>query len=105
MPSEPAFTEPWQAGALALVQSLVDAGHLSAAAWSETLGAEIRARREAGGPDDGSDYYDCVVSAVERMVTERGLADRALLDQRRFDWRDAFARTPHGEPVVLERQG
>lgn len=101
MPSEPPFAEPWQAGALALAEALVAAGHVSRTDWAEALGAEIAAAREAGGPEDGSNYYPCVLAAVERLVAERGLATPETLAARRDDWHRAYAETPHGAPVRL----
>jgi nitrile hydratase accessory protein len=97
----PAFNEPWEALALALSVSLQRAGHFTAREWSAALGAEITAAQALGDPDDGTTYYRHVLAALERLVSEKGLAGRAALDERRRDWQEAHGRTPHGHPVEL----
>lgn len=56
-PADPELTEPWQAEALALSVALQEAGHISPAEWSDTLGDEIEKARAAGDPADGTAYY------------------------------------------------
>ena len=95
------FNEPWEAEALALSVSLRQAGHFTATEWSAALGAEIKTAQALGDPDDGTTYYRHVLAALERLVSEKGLAGRAALDQRRREWREAYRSTPHGQPVEL----
>jgi nitrile hydratase accessory protein len=94
----PVFAEPWEALAFALAVKLAEAGHFSWSEWAAALGAELKAAAERGAPDDGSRYYQHWLAALERLVTDRGLADREALVARK----EACAR-PHGEPVVLGR--
>lgn len=100
----PVFSEPWEAQALAIAVRLREAGHFTAEEWAETLGAEIRRAREAGDSDDGSTYYRHVLAALERLVTEKGLAAQKKLATRKDAWADAYRNTPHGQPVVLVRK-
>lgn len=101
-PAEAELAEPWQAEALALSIALQETGHITPAEWSETLGAEIEAARAAGDPADGTTYYRHVVAALERLVGEKGLLPTGALATRKHAWEDAYRRTPHGRPVVLD---
>lgn len=97
-PSEPAiFAEPWEATAFAVAVKLSELGYFTWTEWSAALAAELK----SAGPDDGSRYYHHWLAALERLVTEKGLMDRAALLARKEAWADAYRHTPHGTPVVL----
>jgi nitrile hydratase accessory protein len=98
----PQFDEPWQAEALALSMTLVQAGRFSSAEWAASLGAVIRQAQSAGDQDDGLSYYSHVLNALEQLVLEKSLATQDALAARKEAWRSAYARTPHGQPVVLD---
>lgn len=97
----PAFAEPWQAQAFALAVVLHEQGHFTWSEWTETLAAEIKSAQAAGDPDDGSTYYHHWLAALERLVTDKALTTADLLAARKAAWADAYAHTPHGQPVVL----
>jgi nitrile hydratase accessory protein len=101
---EPVFDAPWQAQALATASSLVESGLFSRRAWSEALGAELRRAEDAGATDTTETYYQAVVAALERLVTESGAATTETLAERRDAWRQAYLDTPHGQPVELSRR-
>ena len=103
--TRPVFAEPWEATALALATRLQEAGHFSAEEWAETLGAEIVAAQAKGDPDDGTTYYRHVLAALERLVTEKGIAATDALADRKAAWQEAYASTPHGEAVTLDKGG
>ena len=94
-----AFAEPWQAQAFALALALQDQGLVSPAEWAAALGRE-RGRGDLAA--DGSDYYHGVVAALEALLAEKGLADRARLAELAAAWRRAARATPHGAPIKLE---
>jgi nitrile hydratase accessory protein len=98
------FAEPWQAQAFALAVRLSAEGHFTWAEWTAALAGEIEAARARGEVDDGSRYYEFWLAALERLVTERGLADRSALAERKDAWADAYRHTPHGKPVELRRR-
>lgn len=98
---QPPFEEPWQAQALAIAQSLQDAGVISPGQWSEALGAAIRRAQAAGDPDLGDTYYLHVLDALEHVLAEAHLLTRDSLEKRRSEWEAAYRRTPHGQPVEL----
>jgi nitrile hydratase accessory protein len=98
---EPVFAEPWQAQAFALAVKLSEQGHFTWQEWAVALANELEAAASRGEPDDGSRYYDHWLAALERLVTAKGLADRASLLARKEAWAEAYRRTPHGKPVAL----
>jgi nitrile hydratase accessory protein len=98
---EPTFDEPWQAEALALAFALAERGVFSRAAWSEALGAELRRAEAGGAPDDQATYYTAVLAALERLVAATGGITADVLGSRAEEWRRAYLRTPHGQPVEL----
>jgi len=97
----PVFAEPWQAQAFALAVKLSEQGHFTWKEWATALADEIRAAANRGELDDGSRYYHHWLTALERLVTTKGLADSAALLARKEAWAEAYRRTPHGRPVEL----
>jgi nitrile hydratase accessory protein len=97
----PVFAEPWQASAFALTVSLSHQGRFTWKEWAAALGEELNASAARGEPDDGSHYYHCWLAVLERLVVEKGLSESAELQDTRQAWADAYARTPHGQPVEL----
>ena len=114
--SAPVFAEPWQAQAFAIAVKLSEQGHFTWKEWAAALADELKAAADRGEPDfepkspvrrasavgdDGSRYYEHWLAALERLVVEKGLSDRAALAARKEAWIEAYERTPHGKPVEL----
>jgi nitrile hydratase accessory protein len=97
----PVFAEPWQAQAFALAVKLSEQGHFTWKEWAAGLAEELQAAASRGEPDDGSRYYEHWLTALERLVTAKGLTDQNALVTRREAWADAYRTTPHGTPVEL----
>src|ERR1700728_3403086 len=97
----PVFAEPWQAQAFALAVRLSAQGYFTWKEWAATLADELKTAADRGEPDDGSRYYHHWLAALERLVIEKGLTDRADLDMRKEAWIEAYQHTPHGQPVEL----
>jgi nitrile hydratase accessory protein len=100
----PVFAEPWQAEAFALAVRLSAQGHFTWKEWAAALADELKADAQLGHSDDGSRYYHCWLTALERLVVEKCLADGPALQARKDAWADAYRRTPHGKPVELESE-
>ena len=96
------FAEPWQAQAFALAVNLSEQGHFTWKEWAAALADELKAATDRGEPDDGSDYFEHWLAALERLVTAKGLTDREALQARKDAWANAYRHTPHGKPVELE---
>ena len=91
------FAEPWHAEVFSIVHLLVDRGQFTVGEWAEMLGGVIKER-----PDDEG-YYQCWLAALERMTLQKGLVEEGPLNERKDAWDRAARATPHGEPIVLER--
>jgi nitrile hydratase accessory protein len=98
---DPVFDEPWQAQALAMADSLVKNGTLSAGDWAAKLGAELRLTADAGAPDNAETYYLAVLAALEKLLDDAGAAVGQEVQTRREEWERAYLNTPHGRPVEL----
>ncbi|MEJ1995552.1 MAG: nitrile hydratase accessory protein [Limibacillus sp.] len=99
----PRFAEPWHAQLFALTLRLSESGHFTWPEWAAIFGEELKRASEAGAPKDGSAYYDVWLTALERLLSERGLAAAADLAALKQAWEEAYLATPHGQPVKLRR--
>jgi nitrile hydratase accessory protein len=100
----PVFAEPWEAQAFALAVKLSEQGHFTWKEWAAALADEIKAASSGGEPDDGSRYYHHWLTALERLVMAKGLADSAALVARKEAWAEAYRGTPHGKPIELDTE-
>jgi nitrile hydratase accessory protein len=100
----PVFREPWEAQAFALALALHERGLFTWPEWAAALAAEIRRAQAAGDPDTGETYYHHWLAALEALVAEKNLADRATLHRYRDAWDHAADRTPHGQPIDLRAE-
>lgn len=99
----PVFAAPWQAEAFALVLRLHEAGVFSWQEWAAALGSELNAQRADCGPNDGNAYYERWLAALQALLAAKGIVSADELLTMRDAWADAYAHTPHGQPVRLER--
>ncbi|HEV8680795.1 MAG TPA: nitrile hydratase accessory protein [Stellaceae bacterium] len=97
----PVFREPWEAQAFAMTLALYRRGLFIWPEWAAALAAEIKRAQAAGDPDTGDTYYHHWLAALERLVADKGVADRASLERYRDAWDRAADRTPHGTPIEL----
>ncbi len=97
----PIFVQPWQAQAFAIAVKLSEQGHFTWKEWAAALAEELHAAAMRGEPDDGSRYYEHWLTALERLVTSKGLTDRDALFTRKEAWAAAYRATPHGAPIEL----
>jgi nitrile hydratase accessory protein len=102
-PPEPErpFAEPWHAQIFGLTHALAAADIFTWPEWAAHFGAALATAQAAGGPTDGSDYYDVWLVALETFLIEHDHADRESLDELRGAWTTAYLSTPHGAPVEL----
>jgi len=97
----PVFREPWEAQAFAMTLALHARGLFTWPEWAATLGAEIKKAQDLGDPDTGETYYRHWLNALERLISEKGITDRAMLARYHDAWDHAADRTPHGKPIEL----
>lgn len=75
------FQAPWEAQVFGLVVQLGDRGFFTWKEWAQTLAAVIREAQAGGDPDLGDTYYRHWVKALERLMSERGLADARSVER------------------------
>lgn len=98
-PRSEVFAEPWYAETLALADAMIRTGHFSASEWAEALGSALAQAETDGQPDTEATYYAAALSALETLAP----LPPADLAARKSAWAEAYAHTPHGQPVRLER--
>jgi nitrile hydratase accessory protein len=97
----PVFRAPWEAQAFGMAVALHERG---AFAWKEFvrhLTDEIAAAEARSEPDDGSRYYEYWLTALEKLVADKGLVPARERLTRKDEWDRAARATPHGKPIVL----
>jgi nitrile hydratase accessory protein len=100
----PVFREPWEAQAFAMTLVLHKQGLFTWGEWAATLAEEIKRAQATGDPDTGETYYRHWLAALERLVAEKGIADKDRLARYRDAWDRAADRTPHGQPIELRAE-
>ena len=101
----PAFREPWQAKAFAVVVLLHREGHFTWDDWVRTLAEEIAASPQRADEDAELAYHRQFLTALEKIVATRGLTTPEAIQARKLAWRRAYLATPHGHPVDLAAAG
>jgi nitrile hydratase accessory protein len=99
------FAEPWQAHAFAMTLQLHEKGLFTWPEWAAALTQEISNAQQAGDTDTGATYYTHWLNALEAMVLTKQWGTAEQIHDLEHAWEDAAARTPHGQPIVLEVQG
>jgi nitrile hydratase accessory protein len=95
------FAEPWHAQIFALTHALAATGNSTWPEWAAHFSAALERTLDAGGPTDGSDYYEVWLAALETFLVEHNFADPVRLKDLHAAWTAAYLTTPHGEPVEL----
>ena len=98
-PDAPVFAEPWQAQAFALAVALNERGLFTWSEWADELSRQVA---RPGAAQDGGDYYQHWLAALEALLTRKGVADAGLVDSVSASWQRAAHATPHGQPIRLE---
>ena len=99
----PVFKAPWEAQAFAMALALHERGMFGWKEWAQTLAEVIAELKQRGEPDNGEDYYRHWLTALERITARKGLVTGEVLLARREQWAHAARETPHGQPIVLQR--
>lgn len=98
-PDAPVFAEPWQAQAFALAVALHQRGLFTWSEWAAALSMEVA---KPGAAQDGSDYYQHWLAAIEALLFKKGVAAPEVIDALSASWQRAAHATPHGQPIKLE---
>ena len=100
--NEPVFAEQWQAQVLAIAENLIQQQKFSAKQWSEALGREIENHTNKQILNDKETYYKSALIALESLAIEHANISSTEITTRKEEWRDAYLKTPHGNPVSLD---
>ena len=95
----PAFAEPWQAQAFALAVALHERGLFTWSEWAAELSTQVA---KPGAAQDGSDYYQHWLAAIEALLAAKGVAGPDLIEALSASWQRAAHATPHGKPILLD---
>jgi nitrile hydratase accessory protein len=101
--AEPVFLEPWHAEIFSLVVALNRKGVFAWSEWVEAFSSAMREIPADEGESAETTYYRRWLAALERIVAHRGLASCEEMTRRKEEWLRAYLRTPHGQPIALER--
>jgi nitrile hydratase accessory protein len=101
--NEPVFLEPWHAEVFSLAVALNRKGVFSWNEWVEVFSSVSQEIPADPGESAETTYYRRWLAALERLVAYRKLASNDEMAVRKREWRRAYLRTPHGQPVALER--
>jgi nitrile hydratase accessory protein len=99
----PTFHEPWEAQAFAMTLALHERGLFSWSEWAQALAAQIAAAQASGDADLGDTYYRHWLTALEKLVAAKGASSLEELLRYQRAWDHAAERTPHGQPIDLQR--
>ena len=97
----PVFEAPWQAHAFAMAVRLNERGLFSWPEWASRFGAERTKAAATGAPDTNETYYLNWLTALEKIIAEKGATTAVELADRKDAWDRAAKATPHGKPIVL----
>ena len=97
----PVFREPWEAQAFAMTLALHERKLFTWTEWAATLAEEITRAQKTGDPDTGETYYQHWLAALERILSEKSVADGETLARYHDAWDRAAERTPHGQAIEL----
>jgi nitrile hydratase accessory protein len=100
----PVFAEPWQAQAFAMALALHQRGLFTWTEWAAALAAEIKRAQAADDPDSVDTYYAHWLATLEALVAAKGVASVETQHRYRDAWEHAADRTPHGQPITLQRE-
>ena len=98
----PVFREPWEAQAFAMTLALYECNLFTWTEWAAALAAAIKQAQASGDCDDGSNYYRHWLTAIEHLVSDKGITTEQALAERRDAWDRAAHATPHGQPILLD---
>jgi len=94
----PVFAEPWQAQAFAMTVKLHEKGAFTWSEWADTLSGELKA---AGKNDHVDNYYLHWLSALEKLLNQKGIVQTTEREACKAAWDKAARATPHGTPIIL----
>jgi nitrile hydratase accessory protein len=98
----PVFREPWHAEVFSLAVALNRQGVFTWSEWVEVFSTTVEDIHRETSANVESVYYQGWLNALERLVARKNLVSVEEMTRRKEEWRRAYLRTPHGQPVELK---
>jgi nitrile hydratase accessory protein len=104
-PVDPVFEAPWHAQVFALTVHLNETGHFEWVDWAARFGETLKTHGLARDLNGGEDYFNAWLETLEGFLADLKLADPVQVGALKTAWEAAYLRTPHGQPVTLDKTG
>lgn len=99
------FQSPWHSQLFAITVQLSESGNFTWKEFVEIFGKSLnRARIKNENLDGNDDYFNCWLTALEKMIIFKKLANIDILSSLKGDWTNAYLSTPHGKPVKIKNR-
>ena len=96
------FQNPWHGQIFAITVQLSENGNFSWTEFVEIFGISLKeARLKLSDLDGNDDYFNCWLTALEKIIILKKIGDTDILSLLKDDWSKAYLSTPHGKPVKI----
>ncbi len=99
----PAFEEPWHAQVFAITVALKEAGVFQWTDWANRFGATLEQHGLNRDLNGGSDYFQAWIETLEDFLADQKIGLPNDLRVLKSSWKQAYLKTPHGQPVKIQR--
>jgi nitrile hydratase accessory protein len=97
-----AFQNPWHGQIFAITVQLSENRNFSWTEFVEIFGISLNeARLKLSDLDGNDDYFNCWLTALEKIIILKKIGDIDILSLLKDDWTKAYLSTPHGKPVKI----
>jgi nitrile hydratase accessory protein len=99
------FQNPWHGQVFAITVQLSENGNFSWTEFVEIFGNSLKeARLKLSNLNGNDDYFNCWLTALEKMIIFKKLGNIDVLSLLKEDWTKAYLSTPHGKPVKIKNR-
>jgi nitrile hydratase accessory protein len=96
------FKSPWHSQLFAMTIQLSEQGNFKWVEFVEVFGEALNNKRlKLISLDGNDDYFNCWLTALEKIIILKKIADIDVLSLLKDDWTKAYLSTPHGKPVKI----
>jgi nitrile hydratase accessory protein len=99
------FQNPWHGQIFAITVQLSENGNFSWTEFVEIFGNTLEeARLKLRNLNGNDDYFNCWLTALEKIIILKKLGNIDTLSLLKDDWTNAYLSTPHGKPVKIKNR-
>ena len=96
------FKSPWHSQLFAMTIQLSEQGNFKWVEFVEVFGEALNNKRlKLSSLDGNDDYFNCWLTALEKIIILKKIGDIDVLSLLKDDWTKAYLSTPHGKPVKI----